>query len=108
MAKAPDRVAKHHTHIAAKKGAVHRTLPKKATTMQTDLNTSAGHAREMTVEQLLCLGNDKVVYLKSTVFGGGLAFMIYSADGIPLEVVDGLETAVARAEDSGFSFVRVH
>ena len=50
--------------------------------------------RQMTAEQLLHLGTRQVVYLKAGMHDGELAFILYGADGIPLVMVDTVESAV--------------
>jgi hypothetical protein len=64
--------------------------------------------RRMTAEQLLGLGKRQVVYLKSGMHDGELAFMLYGADGTPLVMVDTVETAVEMATEHGLGFVAVH
>jgi hypothetical protein len=64
--------------------------------------------RQITAEQLLHLGTRQVVYLKVGLHDGELAFMLYSADGTPLVMVDTVETAVETAAERGLSFVAVH
>jgi hypothetical protein len=64
--------------------------------------------RHITAEQLLHLGTRQVVYLKAGLHDGVVAFMLYSADGTPLVMVDTVETAVEMAAESGLGFVAVH
>jgi hypothetical protein len=64
--------------------------------------------RHITAEQLRHLGTRQVVYLKSGMRDGEQAFAVYGADGIPLVVVDNVDTAVAMAAERGFGFVAVH
>ena len=64
--------------------------------------------RQITAEQLLHLGTRQVVYLKVGLHDGELAFMLYSADGTPLVMVDTVEMAVETAAEHGLSFVAVH
>jgi hypothetical protein len=64
--------------------------------------------RHITTEQLLHLGTRQVVYLKVGLHDGELAFMLYSADGTPLVMVDTVETAVQMAAERGLGFVAVH
>jgi hypothetical protein len=64
--------------------------------------------RHITPEQLLRLGTRQVVYLRSGVRDGEQAFAVYGADGIPLVVVDDVDTAVETAAERGLSFVAVH
>jgi hypothetical protein len=64
--------------------------------------------RHMTVEQLLYLGTRQVVYLRSGTQDGQHAFMIYGADGTPLEVVDALDVAMQLVAENGLHFVTIH
>jgi hypothetical protein len=64
--------------------------------------------RQMTEEQLLHLGTRQVVYLKTGTNDGELAFMLYSADGTPLVMVDSVEAAVEMVAEHGLGFVSVH
>ena len=64
--------------------------------------------RRMTVEQLLQLGTSQVVYLRAGMRDGKLAFMLYGADGLPLALVDDVETAVEMVVENGLSFAAVH
>ena len=64
--------------------------------------------RQMTAEQLLRLGADRVAYLKSGVRNGTWLFILYGADGEPLAMVDTVEAAVEMVAEHGLSFVSVH
>jgi hypothetical protein len=64
--------------------------------------------RQITAEQLLHLGTRQVVYLKTGTNDGELAFMLYSADGTPLVMVDTVEAAVEMVAEHGLGFVSVH
>ena len=64
--------------------------------------------RQMTPEQLLHLGTRQVVYLRSGVCDGELAFMLHGADGAPLVMAGDVETAVEIAVKHGLAFVTVH
>jgi len=66
------------------------------------------YPRQLTLTQLLYLGIDQVVYLKVGAFDGEQGYMIYSADGRPLEIVGTVETAIEMVAESGLHFVRVH
>jgi hypothetical protein len=77
--------------------------------MQIDyIDTCPDVLRQMTTEQLLSLGASRFAYLKCSILDGELAFLIVRADGVPVEVVDAMETAAQRAVENGFSFVTVH
>jgi hypothetical protein len=62
----------------------------------------------MTAEQLLHLGMNQVVYLKSGTCDGNALFAVYGADGIPIAVSDEVGAAVEAVAEQGLSFVSVH
>jgi hypothetical protein len=64
--------------------------------------------RSITPEQLLHLGTRQVVYLRVGWRDGELTFAVYGADGVPLVVVDDVDSAVAMAAERGLGFVAVH
>jgi hypothetical protein len=80
--------------------------PSKTTIGVEDQTTAA--LRRITSEQLLHLGTRQVVYLRVGLHDGELAFAIYGADGVPLVVVDDVDSAVAMAAERGLDFVAVH
>ena len=59
-------------------------------------------------EQLLGLGMNQVVYLKSGTCDGRTLFVLFGADGTPVVVADDVEAAVETALEQGLSFVAVH
>ena len=65
-------------------------------------------ARRMTSEQLLDLGMNQVVYLKSGMCNGKMVFVLFGADGTPAVVADDVGAAVRTAIEQGLSFVAVH
>ena len=65
-------------------------------------------ARWMTSEQLLDLGMNEVVYLKSGMCDGKMVFVLFGADGMPAVVVENVTAAVRTAIDQGLAFVAVH
>jgi hypothetical protein len=71
-------------------------------------NLAALPAHQMTAEQLRYLGTREVVYLKPTRNDGEPAFIIYGADGTPLETVDTIESAVTRVAENNVHLVAVH
>jgi fructoselysine-6-P-deglycase FrlB-like protein len=71
-------------------------------------HTPAQTLCQMTAERLLYFGLSHFVYMTSRVLDGERAVMIFSATGALLEVVDAMETAVARVAESGFRFATVH
>ena len=64
--------------------------------------------RQMTPEQLLHLGTREVVYLRSGLYEGELAFVLHGADGAPLVMAGDVETAIETAAEHGLTFVTVH
>jgi hypothetical protein len=64
--------------------------------------------RQMTSEQLLHLGMDQVVYLKSGMCDGKVLFVLFGADGTPVVAEDDVEVALETAIEQGLSFVAVH
>jgi hypothetical protein len=71
-----------------------------------DLRAAA--LRQMSSEELRSLGTRQVVYLRSGMRNGELAFVVYSADGTPLIVVDAVETALEMVSEQGLGFVAIH
>jgi hypothetical protein len=65
-------------------------------------------ARWMTSEQLLDLGMNQVVYLKSGMCDGKMVFVLFGADGTPAVVADNVNAAVEPAIEQGLTFVAVH
>ena len=64
--------------------------------------------RSMTSEQLLDLGMNQVVYLKSGLCDGKMVFVLFDADGTPAIVADNVTAAVETAIEQGLTFVAVH
>ena len=64
--------------------------------------------RWMSSEQLLDLGMNQVVYLKSGMCDGKMFFVLFGADGTPAVVADNVDAAVETAIEQGLSFVAVH
>ena len=62
----------------------------------------------MTIKQLLQLGTRQGVYLRAGMHDGKLAFMLYGADGLPVALVDDVETAVDMVAENGLSFATIH
>ena len=72
------------------------------------IQDSGSGLRLMTSEQLLGLGMNQVVYLKSGICDGKMLFVLFGADGTPVVVADNVDTAVETAIEHGLSFVAVH
>ena len=64
--------------------------------------------RWMTSEQLLDLGMNQVVYLKSGMCDGKMLFVLFGADGTPVIAADTVNAAVEKAIEQGLSFIAVH
>ena len=64
--------------------------------------------RWMPSQQLLDLGMNEVVYLKSGMCDGKMVFVLFGADGTPAAVADNVNAAVQTAIEQGLSFVAVH
>jgi hypothetical protein len=64
--------------------------------------------RQMTADQFLGLGMRQVVYLRAGTSNGERLFVIHGADGVPLVMVDDVETAVEIAAEHGLKFIAVH
>ena len=72
------------------------------------IQDSRSALRQMTSEQLLHLGMDQVVYLKSGMCDGEMLFMLYGADGTPIVATDDVDVAIEAAADRGLNFVNLH
>ena len=59
------------------------------------------HARRMTSEQLLDLGMNQVVYLKSGICEGKMLFVLFGANGTPVIAADNVDAAVETAIRQG-------
>jgi hypothetical protein len=71
--------------------------------------TSAACAPDqISTEQFRYLGTRQMVYLKVGMRHGERIYVIYSADGSLLDVVDDLDTAMERAALIGLKLVSVH
>ena len=64
--------------------------------------------RQMTAEQLLCLGKRQVAYLKVGLREDGLVFVLCGADGGLIEMSDNIEEAAEMAARSGLELISVH
>ena len=72
------------------------------------IQDSGSGLRLMTSEQLLGLGMNQVVYLKSGMCEGKVLFVLFGANGTPVIAVDNVDAAVETATGHGLSFVAVH
>ena len=77
-------------------------------TVSRDVDTLVTDPRQMTTAQLRRLGMPSLVYLRSAMMNGYLAYAIHAADGCPMAVVADIDTAVALACEHGMAFVAVH
>jgi hypothetical protein len=65
-------------------------------------------ARRMTTVQLRQLGVPTLVYLRSGLLNGELAYAIHAADGTTIAVVEDIDVAVELVSERGMAFVAVH
>jgi hypothetical protein len=65
-------------------------------------------APRISPEQLLHLGMQRLVYLRSAVVDGARVFVIHGADGRPVVAVDTVMAALEAAAERGLDFVPVH
>jgi hypothetical protein len=72
------------------------------------LDVAVDDVRQMTTAQFRRLGVRSVVYLRAGLLHGELAYAIHAADGIPMAVVEDVDSAVALASEHGMAFVAVH
>ncbi len=73
-----------------------------------DIETETADARHMTTMQLRRLGMCSVVYLRSGLIDGQVAYAIHGADGAAMAVVEDIDLAVELVCESGLAFVAVH
>jgi hypothetical protein len=73
-----------------------------------DVDFPVEDVRHMSTAQFRRLGVRSVVYLRTGMLNGEMAYAIHAADGIPMAVVDDVDTAVALACEHGMAFVAVH
>jgi hypothetical protein len=62
----------------------------------------------MSADQLRGLGTHQVAYLRAGTCDGQRLLVLYGADGVPLVMVDDVETAVEAASGRGLKFIAVH
>ena len=65
-------------------------------------------ARQMTTMQLRQLGVPTLVYLRSGLLNGEIAYAIHAADGTPMAVVEDIDVAIELVSERGMAFVAVH
>ncbi len=63
---------------------------------------------DMTPEQLLYYATSRMVYLKTGMYDGEQAFVIYDTDGKPLEAVEDIEDVLERIAERGLGLATVH
>jgi len=73
-----------------------------------DDSTVLADVRQMTPTQLRDLGVPSLVYLRSGIADGQIAYAIYAADGTAVAVVDDPEVAIELVAEHGLTFVTVH
>jgi len=64
--------------------------------------------RQMTAEQLLCLGERRVAYLRASMCHGTMHFALFGANGALLAHTDAVEAVVEAAAEQGLQFISVH
>ena len=64
--------------------------------------------RHMTADEFRHLGLAQVAYLKYGMMKGEPAFALCGADGIPLTIVDTLDSALESAAKLGLCLINVH
>jgi hypothetical protein len=64
--------------------------------------------RHMTADEFRHLGLAQVAYLKSGTMKGQPVFALCGADGIPLAIVDTLDSALDNAAALGLCLINVH
>lgn len=64
--------------------------------------------RHMTTTQLRELGVPTLVYLRSGLLNGEVAYAIHAADGTPMAVVEDIDVAVELVCERGMALVAVH
>jgi len=77
-------------------------------TVGRSVDVPVGDVRHMSTAQFRRLGVRSVVYLRSGLLNGEVAYAIHAADGIPMAVVDDVDAAVSLANEHGMAFVAVH
>ena len=83
-------------------------IDKPGETTLREVELPAADVRRMTSAEFRRLGVRSVVYLRSGLLNGELAYVIHSADGLPMAVLQDIEAAVALASEHGMAFVAVH
>jgi hypothetical protein len=73
-----------------------------------DVDAEAADVRQMTPAQLRRLGVRSVVYLRSGMMNGQMAYAIHAADGATMAVVEDIDLAVELVSEHGMAFVAVH
>jgi hypothetical protein len=83
-------------------------IEKPGETIGCDMDRVAQDVRNMTSAQLRHLGVHSVVYLRSGMLNGEVAYAIHAADGTPMAVVEDVDTAVELVCEHGMAFAAVH
>jgi hypothetical protein len=79
-------------------------------------NTASGIAadrgiaarRHMTTDELRGLGTHQVIYLRAGRRDGEWPVALYGADGVPLVIVDDIDTAVEFTDEYDLKIIAVH
>jgi hypothetical protein len=83
-------------------------MDKPGETIGCDADPATQDVRHMTRAQLRHLGVPSVVYLRSGMLNGEVAYAIHAADGTPMAVVEDVDTAVELVCEHGMAFAAVH
>ena len=73
-----------------------------------DVDTVAKFFHGLTADRFLRLGVLSLVYLRSCMVEGDLAYAIHSADGALMSIVEDIDAAAILASDYGMAVATVH
>ncbi len=77
-------------------------------TIGRDVDAETADVRHMTQGQFRRLGVCSVVYLRTGLIDGQMAYAIHGADGCPMAVVEDIDLALDLVSETGMAFVAVH
>jgi hypothetical protein len=84
------------------------TIDKPRVTNGGEVATAAEFVHDLTTKWFLRVGASSVMYFRSRMVEGDLAYAIHSADGVPVSVVEDIDAATILASDYGMAGVTVH
>jgi hypothetical protein len=100
------------THWSAHLGFSRRlsgsAIDKPRDTTGGDVDIAAEFFHNLTTDRFLRLGVLSLVYLRSCMVEGDLAYAIHSADGALISVVEDIDAATMLASDYGMAVAAVH